>query len=289
MPKSKDKILETLLYFDLFNYPLTEKEIKQFITKKIAKEKFDKLLSKVRQKDGLYFIKGREKIVSLRKKRNKESKSKITKATKYSRILANIPTVKLIGISGSLSMGNSEREDDIDIFIISAKGFVWLTRLFCVVVLKLYGVYRKNNDTNIKDKLCLNLIIGEDNLKFAKKQRNLYTAHEIVQLLPIFQRDNMHRAFIEENEWISNFLPSYKERILEYTIPINTKTTVFEKFILKILKILYLENIVRFAQYFYMKPKITTEKIKDNMLAFHPNNYEKIVLKKTRLGFSKRY
>ena len=91
-------------------------------------------------------------------------------------------------------MHNSDTDDDIDIFVISNKGFAWTTRLLTAVLLIMLGAYRNKNSKNVKDKICLNFILGEDEMHF--KNQDLFTAHEIVQLLPIFTRDKTYQRFI---------------------------------------------------------------------------------------------
>lgn len=281
METIKKEVQKTLSYFDLFDFPPTKEEIFQFLSKKTTLKKFEEALMGINNKDAFYFLKGRNIIVQKRKKRDKESKEKIAKAIKVIKKIKFIPTIKLVGISGSLSMKNSQAEDDIDIFIIAKAKTVWLTRLLIVFFLTFLGVYRKQGSRNVKDKICLNLIIDE-NISFKLSQRNLYLAHEIVQLLPIFERDGSYKAFIERNRWVENYLPNFKERVIKYSIPLQVKTSKFEELINKILILLYLEELTRFAQYYYMRRKITTEQIEKDVLAFHPKNYKDFVLKRAQ-------
>ncbi|OGH11696.1 MAG: hypothetical protein A3B38_03335 [Candidatus Levybacteria bacterium RIFCSPLOWO2_01_FULL_36_13] len=280
MEQGKNSITKTLLYFQIFDYPLKKKEIWQFLDKKISYKKFENLLKNIHRKDSFYFLNKKKNNIEKRKRRERISNSKINKTLKYIKKISFIPSLQFAGISGGLSMKNSEKNDDIDIFIISKKDFVWLTRLLLVLLFKFQGVYRSKGETNVKDKFCLNFIIGENKISFNKSERNLYLAHEIVQLLPIFQRDSTYYDFIEKNNWIGNFLPNFKEKISENLIPINKTTTNVDGLLLKLFNLLYIEKIVMFFQYIYMKPKITREKIESNMLAFHPKDYENIVLKK---------
>ena len=74
MGSSKESILKTLLYSDIFNYPLSKEEIWKFL---ISKNKEDKQIflrclslknSPFDHKKNLYFIKGREGIIKKRQK-----------------------------------------------------------------------------------------------------------------------------------------------------------------------------------------------------------------------------
>lgn len=218
MDSSKKPILETLSYFDFFDYPLTAYEIWQFTKTTKSKEAFYKDLQKLNipSYKSFYFLEKRKYIVKKRLEKEKISSQKLKKGIKIINKLSFIPTVDFIGISGSLAMKNSNLDDDIDIFVICQNNLVWFTRLILVIYLSFLGVYRKKHEKNPKDKICLNLIIGNKNTAFFKNRQNLYTAHEIVQLAPIFQRENCYFDFINKNKWVLNFLPNSSFRIQSY-------------------------------------------------------------------------
>src|SRR3989344_7357967 len=127
----EEAIVRTLLYADLFDYPLTNEEIwKRLIKLQITNDKLSRLSgisqtagqiklinSKIlRNIDNYYFLKGKEKIVEIRKKRERWSAEKIEIAKKVVNFLRLIPTIKLIGVSGGLAIGNAGEDDDIDLF-----------------------------------------------------------------------------------------------------------------------------------------------------------------------------
>lgn len=283
MKGRSNKILETLSYFDIFDYPLTKKEIWQFLSEKISLEKFLKYKIKDQHIDnlkGFYFIKKRQKTVLLRKRREIESNLKMKKAIKIISILRFIPTVKLIGISGALSMRNCERKDDIDFFVICKNNLVWTTRLLIILVLSIYGLYRRRGETDVADKICLNFLIGSRNLRFGKKYRNIYIAHEIAQLVPILDKNDTYEKFIKENIWISNFFPNVFYRISNYKILFKAQENYLENFIATVLRISNVEAITKFSQIFYMRKGITREIIKANFIALHPIDFQQIILSK---------
>ena len=202
MDNRERAILKTLLYSDFFDYPLKEEEIfKYLITdKKIDKIQVHKVLKQfkiaVESNKNFYFLSGRKSLVKKRINREKISLQKFKKAKKIIKILSLIPTIRLIGISGTLSMRNSEKHDDIDIFVITQENFVWTTRFLLIIFLVLLGVYRTRNSKNYSDKICLNMMLDEGSMKLEK---NLYIAHEISQLVPVFEKDNTYKKFLLEN------------------------------------------------------------------------------------------
>lgn len=274
---NRQAVLKTLLYSDIFNYPLTKDEIWKFLIsdKKIDKKTFNILIKSkntnnmVHNKDGFYFIKGKEVIVLKRKKRKLESVEKMGKAKRIIKLLSFIPFIKFIGVSGALSMENSDKRDDIDIFVIAKRQFVWTTRFFIITFLKLIKEYRARKDRDYTGKICLNMIIGEDEMGFNKSRQDLYTAHEITQLLPIFDKDNTYNKFINLNSWVKKYMPN----VLINKIYISRKTNTAESLLIVFAKFFLLEKILRFIQFEYMKSSITKESVEKNFLAFHPIDY----------------
>ncbi|MCL5435363.1 MAG: hypothetical protein M1405_03170 [Patescibacteria group bacterium] len=291
MGSSQEQIFKTLLYSDIFNYPLSKEEIWKFLishTKQDKKEIWECLNAKntlFESKNSLFFIKGRKNIVNTRREREKYSLQKIVFAKRIIQKLAIIPTVYFIGISGALAMKNSDKDDDIDLFVVTAKNSVWTTRLLMVIFLSLLGAYRRKKDKNVSNKICLNMFIDQTALSFSKQRNDLYTAHEISQITPIFNRDKTYEKFLNSNVWIKEFLPnvfSQKPRA-----PFVSKISFINKTISYLLRIPITEFLTRSIQFRYMKKNITKETISNNFLAFHPfdykvyvvNNYKKKIAK----------
>jgi len=270
MDSKNQAIIKTLIYSDIFDFPLTKQEIWKYLisNKKISQKDFLKLLKnkKTLSKNNFYFLKGREEIIRKRKDRKKIGVNKIEKAKKIINLISIIPSIYLVGITGSLALLNSEKKEDIDIFLISSKGTVWITRFLAVIILKLSGNYRSRTERNVEDKICLNMIIGEDCLNINNKRQDLYTAHEIIQLLPIFERNNTYKQFLNNNLWIKRFMPNCMNK---ENIKINRKKEI--KWLVSMLKVF--EPFIRKLQFSSMEKYITRETVLDNFLAFHPIDY----------------
>lgn len=282
-------IIKTLVYSDIFNYPLSKEELWKFlIGKKTDKKNFIKLkLLKslpriVCLKKNLYYLYGRKKTIDIRNAREKESRKKIYIARKVIKKLSFVPTIQFIGISGALSLKNSGKKDDIDLFIIASRGSLWLTRLIMIIFLLLMGMYRRRNQSKVSDKICLNMLIDDSVLSFPKVRQNLYTAHEIVQMMPVFDRNDTYNKFRSENKWVEKFLPNAIDtRILRHkdikrkdkkslSIPISQYLNIF---------LGPFERLAKIIQLWFIKKHITTETVNDNFLAFHPLDYKKSILK----------
>lgn len=201
----KQTILKTLHYADIFDYPLRFEEIQKYSVETLAVEVLKEILSQMGS-GPYYCLPGREEIIELRKRREVYSQPKLKKARKVAALLKFIPWIKLIGVTGALAVENSDPGDDIDLIIVTAPKRLWLTRGLVVTFLRLTGQYRRPG--KIKDKICPNLMLSKDALDFP--DHDLFTAHEIVQMKPIYDRENTYQQFLQANRWLKDFLPNWR-------------------------------------------------------------------------------
>jgi hypothetical protein len=211
--------LKTLAYADVFDYPLTAPEIWKFLIteKRIDPERFLREILEMRGEkkqvvtDGPFFcLPGRKKIIALRKKRQRWSQKKLKIARRVAKWLKLIPWIKMIAVTGNLAMENSDRGDDIDLLVVMTKNRLWLTRFFTVLLVELVSHRRRPGDKEAKDKICLNMFLDETHLAVPKKERDLFSAHEVCQLKVIWEKDNLYQKFLKKNQWIKEFLPNWR-------------------------------------------------------------------------------
>lgn len=262
---SKPAILKTLHYADIFDYPLTAGEIKKFLPEP-ADATFEETLSQMGS-GPYYYLPRREGIVELRRRREVYSQPKLKKARKVAAVLKFIPWIKLVGVTGALALENSDEGDDIDLMIITAPKRLWLTRGLVVTFLLLTSQYRRPG--KVKDRICPNLMLSEDVLEFP--DHDLFTAHEIVQMRPVFVRGNTYQRFVRANQWIKDFLPNVnrKSRIVNRPQQFNHST---------IQPFSFLENLAYKLQLKYMKKKKTVEITTPSVIRFHPQDTRQWVL-----------
>lgn len=286
--ETRASIFKTLIYSDIFDYPLRKEEVWRFLIsgKSVQRKEFEEELNRVSgaklvhlEGGDFYCLLGRGEIVKTRIKRLKESNKKIISAKKIVKILSLVPTVSFIGISGALARKNSDAKDDIDIFVIARNKSLWITRLMLVLLLILMGQYRWRGKKE-SHKVCLNMLIDEKVLEF--ENQDLYTAHEIIQLRPVFDRKNTYNKFLSANRWINKFLPNGIDiKSLRYK---NTKRNLLNILISQYLSLF--EPLAKLLQLLYMKKHRTKETAEDHFIAFHPFDYKSYVLKEynKRLG-----
>lgn len=211
-------IFRTLTYADIFAYPLNDKEIWEYLItdKKVNLQSLTKELARVVDKklilqdSGFYFLPGREMIVALRKRRKMASRNKMKIAHRVAGRLKFIPTIKMVAITGALAMDNSEKNDDIDLLIVTDKKRLWLTRLLTIFLVELVAQRRRPKDKEFKDKICLNMFLDEENLQVPPIERNLFSAHEACQLKPIWNRGDTYKRFVRANKWTTRYLANWK-------------------------------------------------------------------------------
>ena len=179
-------------------------------------------------------------------------------------------------------MKNSEENDDIDVFIVAEKNLVWLTRLLVGLELVLLGSYRSKNSRQNQDKICLNFLLGEERL--ALDNHDLFTAHEVAQVMPIFQRDNTYEKFLIANGWLRKILPNV---VLNKKAKFKRNKNYRDKLFVFVVKILFLEQIAKAIQLFYMKKHITKERLEDGLIGLHPFDYRVYVLRKFKRNLRK--
>lgn len=211
----EEAVLRTIVYSSVFDFPLKVEEIGQWLiaSKVIGENEILQALLGLKSKEiieeseGLYFLKDQNKGLQ-RKERNTFSLEKLIKAKKWSFVFHLLPTVKYIGISGGVAALNAEREADIDLFVITSKKRIWLSRLLLLAFFQLFGRRIDILNKKTRDRFCLNLFIEEDDLEF--KDHNVYIANEIVRLKTMVQKDNIYQKLIKANLWFKNYLPNYR-------------------------------------------------------------------------------
>jgi len=260
-----------IVYHDIFDYPLTEGElIKWEVARRVVRGR--QFAKKIIFKNGFYFITGRDGLILKRLVRERNSSNKLIIARKVGNILQVVPGIKGVFITGALAMESADESSDIDLMIVTQKGLLWTTRLLAFLILRLFGIpLRKPGQVEQKDKLCLNMWLDEGSLAWPKKKRNLFSAHEIAQVIPIVNKEQIYERFLFSNRWLKKYWPN-TVRIIK--VPrLKTK---------RISLLVPVETLARWMQYLYMKRKMTNEVVTPHKAVFHPNDLEGIVLTRLR-------
>ncbi|HEV2339524.1 MAG TPA: hypothetical protein VGT05_02020 [Patescibacteria group bacterium] len=265
-----NKIRETLLYSDLFDYPLTREELYYYLhaNRVVSKKDFDAMLES-KQGFGSYnnyfFLPGRKQLLVKRQSRITDNEGKIHRAKYAANIIKHIPTVQLIGLSGSVAMRNANRDDDIDFFLITSENSLWLTRFFALLLLSFFGLLRTRNGKRQRNMICMNMIIAENMVSFPHYRQNLYTAHEMMQMKVLYAKKNSYDRLLAANRWVIRYLANAYPQEMSFTGKRHYWTVLIAP----------IEKIAKAVQSWYMQKHRTREEIREGFLAFHPIPYEK--------------
>ncbi len=199
-------ILLTVLYADVFDYPLTEDELYcRLVSVASDWAAFEHALSALvgphlKATEGYLTWLGREHLVPVRNRRRQAAGGLWASAHRYARWLARVPFVRMVAVSGSLAVRNAEDNGDIDLFCITTPNRLWLARTFIVPLSKL----TRRLPRLFPLILCPNYILTLSALDI--EDRNLFTAHEVAQAVPLWGGD-VYDCFLQTNRWVHDFLP----------------------------------------------------------------------------------
>ena len=277
-------IFITVAYADVFDYPLLAEEVRRRMVGTSLRHipPYIPGVIRVSYAGEMFFaLAGRSRIVATRIRRRVESTPKWNTVRAVAQVFRWIPTVCLVGVTGGLSVDNARKNDDIDLFFVTKRGTLWSTRLLVTVVADLLRLRRRPNETVVANKICLNMFVSEDALTLPPEEQDLFAAHEVVQMVPLWDRGGAYRKFLKANAWVTYFLPNaWRERY--QGVRIKYYGSVIHNTITQILR--FLEPLARIFQLWYMQKHRTTEIISRGMLRFHPKDARIWVKKK----FAKR-
>lgn len=207
MERIEAAILRTVLYADVFNFPMTVEEIHHFLIhdEPVSLAQIHDALAHspllretLEQLEPYYFYTGRAEIVTVRQTREATSQKLWPHAVRSGQWLARLPFVRMVALTGALAMHNAAaNDDDLDYLLITAPGRVWLARGFAVLLVRLA---RARGIT-----ICPNYVLAETAL--VQEQHNIFLAHEVVQMVPLFGHD-LYERFRSKNEWVGSYLPN---------------------------------------------------------------------------------
>lgn len=190
-------LTNVIRYFSNFSYAPTHAEVWKFFPEKIKLSEVKRLYNP--KKNPYYAHTQKKKRITV---------EKVKKAELFIRIAQKMPCIMLLGYSGSVAMNNAQEGDDIDFFIITKENMLWTTRFLLIITVLLLGKKRWPWQGIATNTLCLNLFFDVQDMEVPSQKRSLFTAHEVMQMRPIFYRNNTYARFINSNQWVSTYFPN---------------------------------------------------------------------------------
>ena len=254
MENLEKSIIATICYYDTLDYPLTGFEIYKYLANPSrttpsfsppyeggacllgrqvrgggADISFNNILNTlensselkkiIQEKNGFYFLQGKEKILPQRIKRQKLADQKWKKARRIIWLLQIIPYLRMIAVSGSLALGNTRKNSDIDLLIVTKAGRIWTCRTLITILITLLG--KKHHKGKTRDRICLNHYITDKSLRIPFE--SLYNAQTYARLVNVYEfflplakegpacrqagiKRGYFQKFQESNSWVKNYL-----------------------------------------------------------------------------------
>ena len=202
------QLLEPIFYYDVFQHPLRLEEIHQYANCQNLLElaQTSKILNQATKAGYLFVNKGfyqlTENPISVQKRieNNQRANKYIKRAQRISKFMLYFPFVRAVFVSGSLSKNVMPQDGDIDYFIVTKPGRLWIARTLLILFKKiiLFNSYKY---------FCVNYFVDEKMLEIEEKNR--FTATEIATILPM-QGQAIYQQFIDANTWIHRFYPNHQ-------------------------------------------------------------------------------
>ena len=193
-------LLDGLIYADGFDCALTLEEVWRFSGAAVDREElraalFDDAVLRelVGERDGLYFLAGREDLVRDRPRRTQRAEAVQRRARRAARVLRHVPFLRALQLTGSAAAGDADADADLDLLIVVAPDRIGLVFLVLGSASRVLG----------RSLFCPNYYVSEGCL--AMSPEDLYVAHEIVQAVPLSGDGS---ALREANAWVGRLLPN---------------------------------------------------------------------------------
>ena len=198
-------ILRTVAYADIFDFPLTLEEIHRYLIgigsslHRVEQALFiGHLVPELLIHHQNYFtLPGREHIIQTRQHRAVIAGQLWPKAVNYGRLIASLPFVRMVAVTGALAMDNVGFDADMDFVVVTEPGRLWLCRAMVILLVRMAALRG--------DRICPNLFLSENSLLYS--QHDLYTAHEMIQMVPVAGFEVYQRMMLL-NLWTRDYLPN---------------------------------------------------------------------------------
>ncbi len=217
MNKQLEKsIIQTLVYFDYFNHPLTTEELFRFlwcppnIDYVTFLEELESLNSNnIEFSFGFYYLSGRSELVDIRRSKTADNDFKNSLAQKAVKKIRWVPFVRSVLLCNNTSFEMASPKSDIDVIIIIKEGRMWIGRLLVTILLSLYRLRRTKNKTT--NRICLSFYASGKSLDFSDlkiTEIDVGLMFWIMQFVAIYDPQNILPEILEKNSWIRKYLPN---------------------------------------------------------------------------------
>ncbi len=206
-------IITVINRFDLFDFPLTDFEIWQFLPIKASFNDVRNILPEIKNietKFGFYFLSNRAEIVDIRQERYRDSAEKIKLVQRRIRLFSWLPWIRFISLANIIGPNNIKAQSDIDLFIVTKQNRVWMVKglaSFIFAILNLRPTKQKSKNT-----VCLSYLVDESALDLSNglyNENDWYFNYWLVGLMPLYGSSQIYTNLFEANSWLTKMLPNW--------------------------------------------------------------------------------
>jgi hypothetical protein len=195
-------LLRLLLYFDVFHHPLTVAELTRFAAPGAPGRVSAALARLVEQgrvaAQGTWrFRPGAAADLARREERARHAERAWPKARAAAALLARLPFVRGVVVTGGLSKNSTSPDGDVDFLLLVQPGRVWSLK-----TLVQFG--RRPLPEPLRELFCTNYLLASDRLEV--DDQNLFTAVELATAVPLFG-PALCAEWIGANPWARRFVP----------------------------------------------------------------------------------
>ncbi len=222
---TRSHILQTLLYYDIWRYPLSASEVYAFLpVNSITFAECKSLLhdcvgNEFQEAAGYYYVSGHpSSIVEERIRKEHHARNMWRMARLATHVIKRFPFVRAVFVSGDLSKNATGPGSDVDFFIVTEPGRLWIARMLLIIFKKIVLL-------DSKKYFCLNSFVTSDHLTL--DERNVYIAAEVAHLKPTFN-SGLFQAYLTANGWIREYFPNFTTALLP-RIACNNRRSVLQR------------------------------------------------------------
>ena len=197
-------LMRIILYFDVFKHPLRIAEL-QWMTGGRLPDGLGNALATatargwIEAEGGFVFRAGRASTVARRLERTQHAERMWPAAMAASRILAGLPFVRGVMLTGGLSKQSAEPGGDADFLLLVEPGCVWSTKSALQIV-------RRVLPEDVRRFFCTNYLLSVDDLPL--DDRDVFTAFELATAIPL--SGVACSDFLRANRWVDRWVSGYE-------------------------------------------------------------------------------
>lgn len=199
-----DAVYATVSYADVFDMPIELEHLHRYLVGSASNLvetslAVDELVSvgRLGRRNDVVYLAQRPEVLTIYDERTARAETMWRDAEKWGKRIGRLPFVRMVAVTGGLAVDSVADHDDVDYFIVTRPGRLWLTRLMIIVL----GRIADYDDVDV----CPNFIVSDQAIEMT--QHTIYVARELAQMVVIVG-DDVCQEVRRTNDWMFDFLPN---------------------------------------------------------------------------------